>query len=217
MLYSEIENVNITTIQEKLQKYITPSYKNINLNTYMNNNICDDVLQEKVPTSYVDNSVFVNAPSFAGSSYSPRTASCNEKDCSFIAVIVLLLTTTAIIISGIFVLFDDPYIKFKLSRINKHMKYISDLEIKNTYKKWYSKFIKRTFRKFICKMAIITSLLVSIITIGYVEEYYYVPLLVFCASCVTFAVMYCLDRFNNDKEILFYKTLVKRVDLKCSN
>lgn len=212
ILDQDLPYINIyRSIQDILQKRISPSYgsKLYDMSTRQTNSIghCP---------SYVDNSIFINAPNYGGRcNYSSNSSEGNsEGGKDVFSVILMLLTFTTVLIMGIFTFFDDPYIKFKMSNLNRSFNRITNPEILSAYRDWKPRFLKRTWRKFMCKISIIASLLSTIIVAFYSVDHSIIPVIMFCASCIVFVVQYCLDVYN-DKEVTAFINLVKQINLKC--
>jgi hypothetical protein len=202
-------------IQSTLAKYITPSYGNS-----LKKQSADWCGTGSAATTYVDNSVFINSPSYgitpalSSSSASSSSGNSNNGRNIFLTVLFILSLTIGIII-GIFALFDDAYVKFKLSSLNFKMTRVVHPEIKLVYKDWKSKFVQRTYRKLIVKICIFANCLALMITLFYSPDTCILPLATLCICCIVSVVQYCMD-FYNDKEIRLYNKLVQLVDIQCN-
>lgn len=132
----------------------------------------------------------------------------------------LILLLTVIIVSSIMIYFNDDYIKFKLSFLNKKMKRLDSREIYDRYYNWYRKFVKRTRTFFYIKMYGIITLLCFIISyfLEFEEHMIIISFSLFCLSFVVYTykyyIYYYYEYFENERKL--YDLLIYTIEQKIS-
>jgi len=233
-------DINITLLKEircDLNNYVTNTYSSLKKDKLIENTY-DDIDNKNnlnnvdcTNRTYVDNSVFINSPNYYNGvmpwncngiipwNYNTRRNSSDSKSSSennsksnIITIIFTIIFSTLMLIVGISIFFQDPYVQFLMSGINKKFKKIHNESILKSYKNWKKKFINRTFTKLLIKIGTFVSIFITILVMIFDIEKIVPYLIISCIGIVILFVQYCINYFN-DKEVKLYLELLSSIDV----
>lgn len=221
MVTSETNNYSSSVfveLENTLNRHITPTYGNLLNKTGINNFSCEGCIHasaDPTPDTIIDNSTNIRSTNLFLSGFSGYNNNNNSKTNNVIFTLLFIFGITCCMIFSIFAIFNDAYVRFKLSNINSKMKRIFHPEIKSVYKDWKTKFIRRTYRRFVVKICIIINLLITTTVLFFSPDNCIIPSILLSICCVIFTVQYFFD-FYIDKELTFYNELTRLINVQCN-